>query len=138
MKNQSPIEQGERREVSPQGNLLREMLDESTTQQKDFDTIERAENFFKKSADEEQERIDNFTEWIEDSTRQSHPEPTYEDEPIESIQPKPELEAKPVIEHSPLESQTADIDILFAELYANPLEAKKEVEPVEQIENSNY
>ncbi len=146
LRNQKGIEQSEKSpansEASPQGNLLREMMDAQAGSSQDYDTIERAEAFFKKSAEDEQARLDSFTEWVDDVTRQPHSEPLYvDDEPGEPIQvPNVELEpAKSLVEQTPaLEVPNADMDILLSELYVNPLEAKKDVESVEQAENNVY
>lgn len=129
-------------EVGPQGILLREMLDEQAGSRKDFDTIERADAGFGKSAEDEQARIESFTQWISEVTKQPHPESLYFDaEPIESVQfPKIEFEPnRSTVEQTPaLEIPNADLDILVSELYANPLETKKEVRPeIEQAESGN-
>jgi hypothetical protein len=139
LKNQRAVEQNERNasEATPQEILLRDMLDESAPQ-KDFDTVERAEEFFKKSADDERERLDSFTEWIESVAEQTHPEPMYsDDEPAESVQ-LPIEPSQIAGEQTPsLEIQNVDLEMLVSELDANPLEAKKEAEAVE-AENNNY
>lgn len=146
LRNQKAIEQNAEKstahaEPSPQGILLREMMGEQAgSQQKDLDTIESAEAVFKKSSEEEQARLDSFTEWVDGVARPSHPEPLYlDDEPVESVQvPKVELEAS-IAEQTPaLEVQNVDLEMLISELYANPLETKKEVEPIEQAENNVY
>jgi hypothetical protein len=119
------------------------MLDESSQRHSDFDTVERAEAYFKRSTDEEQQRLDNFTEWIENTTSQSHPEPMYNDGEIAERAQPTEVDVNPSMNRTELTSVddilNADMELLSAELYASPLEAKEGEEPIEQAESgTNY
>jgi hypothetical protein len=78
-------------EKEARGMLLRHFLDAETRDHPfgEYDVVERAEAFFKKSEKEEQERISDYCEWVQDIVRQPHPEIDFEDDPIESTTQMP-------------------------------------------------
>jgi len=126
LKNQEAIE---RNETSANGKLS-EMLD-STTQQKEYDTAERAE---KESTHEEQARLDHFTQWVDTVAAQPHIESSgfgFEPEPAQASSTEPLTE---IAETTQIPS--VDLEILAGELYLNPVETKKELEPVERAETN--
>jgi hypothetical protein len=73
------------------GTLLRRFLDSETLHHPfgEYDVVERAEAFFKKSEKEEQERISDYCEWVQHIVRQPDPEIDFEDDPIESTTQMP-------------------------------------------------
>jgi hypothetical protein len=121
-----------REEASPDGILLREMLD-AQIDSKAEDELAAAEALFKKSREEEQERIADFAEWIEHIASQPHPEPDIEYDLVERA---PQTEA--VSEPSENESATepaADFDQLVSEADADTVEPKPERKE-EKVENA--
>jgi hypothetical protein len=107
-------------EASPEGTFLREMLD-AQIDPKAEDELAAAEALFKKSREEEQERITEFAEWIEDITRQSHPESSFEDR----IEPAPQIEAPTQLEQNDVPTElTADFDNLISEADPDTVEPR--------------
>jgi hypothetical protein len=123
-------------ETSPEGILLREMLDVlvDSKPESDFDNFDAA---FKKCREEEQERAADFVEWIEDIAQQAHPEPFHLDDEGMEWAPEVEMQSGAPAEPSPTpcELPTADLEILMTELDA-PLELKKE-EEIERTDNNH-
>ena len=121
--------QDQKNEVTPEGTLLREMLDASVDSKAE-DVFENAEALFKKSKEEEQERIVDFSEWIEDIARQAHPEIDFEDEPAESVTQMPsEIE-----QNDTLTEPAVELDQLLSEVNADTAEAHDQKE--EKAENA--
>jgi hypothetical protein len=121
MRDKKPCEEPEKTETSHERILLREMLD-AQVDSKTEDELADAEALFKKSTEEEQERIADFSESIEDIAQQSHPEPSYiEHDPIE---PAPQTKTRPgEIEQDRVPTElTADFDQLVSEADADTVE----------------
>jgi len=119
-------------EKDARGMLLRRFLDAETRDHslEDYDVLERAEVFFKKSEEEEQERTADFSEWIQDIVRQPHPEIAFENNPTEStIQAPVEIE-----QNDATPELTADLDQLVSEADADTVETHDKKE--EKVENA--
>jgi hypothetical protein len=120
-------------ETSPDGILLREMLDVlvDSKPESDFDNFEAA---FKKSREEEQERAADFVEWIEDIAQQSHPESDIE---YDLMEPAPQTEepGEPG-QNEAAHELTADYDELVPEADADTVEPRpdRKEEKVEDAE----
>jgi hypothetical protein len=122
-------------EKDARGMLLRRFLDAETRghSSEDYDVLGRAEAFFRKSEEEEQERIADFSEWIEDIAQQSHPESFYiEDDPIE---PAPQIEPRQGEQREVLTELTAESDQLVSEADADTVEPKLD-QKEEKVENA--
>jgi hypothetical protein len=112
-------------EISPEGILLREMLD-APVYSKTENELADAEALFSKSREEEQVRIADFSEWIENIAQQSHPELSYvEDDPIE-LAPVTQTEARPgeIEQNDATPELTADLDLLVSEADADSVETR--------------
>jgi hypothetical protein len=122
-------------EKDARGMLLRRFLDAETRDHssEDYDVLERAEAFFKKSEEEEQERIADFSEWIQETVRQPSPEIDFEDYRAES---SPYTEKPNETEQEALTELTADLDHLFLEAGADTVDTKDQKEKTENAERS--
>lgn len=121
-------------EVSPEGILFREMLDASVGS-KTEDEFADAEALFKKSREEEQERIADFSEWIENIAGQPHPEVYAEDDSAE-LAPVTQTETRPVeVEQNDASVElTADLDQLIAEAELDRADSHDQKEKMEIAE----
>jgi hypothetical protein len=118
-------------EASPEGILLREMLDAQIDSKVEDEFVD-AEAFFKKSREEEQERIADFSEWVEDIAQQSDPESSYiDDDPLE---PAAQMEARrDQLEQNETPTElTADFDEVSEADAVEPERERKE----EKVENA--
>jgi hypothetical protein len=126
------VKKPSREEASPEGILLREMLD-AKIDSKVEDELADAEALFKKSREEEQERIADFAEWVRDTASQPHPESDIE---YDLVEPAPETEAPTQLEekHVPTEL-SAVFDQLVSEADPDTVEPERERKQ-EKVENA--
>jgi hypothetical protein len=122
-------------ENSPEGILLREMLD-AQTDSKVEDELANAEALFKKSREEERERTADFAEWVRDTASQPHPELIhFEDDQVESTLTTESKTRFDQIEHDDAMAEpTADPDQIAPEVghTVEPRPDQKE----EKVENA--
>ena len=104
------------------GVLLKRFLDSESHDHPfaDYDVVERAEGFFKKSEEEEQERAAGFSEWMRDIVRQPLPEIDCEDD-IEAAHVSIENEPNDAGGSAEL---TAELDHLVSEADLDALETR--------------
>ena len=127
------IKKPSQEQTSSEGVLLRETLNVlvDSKPESDLDNFEAA---FKKSREEEQERIAEFAEWIEDITRQSHQESDIE---YDLMEPGPQTEAPIQLELNDVPTElTADLDDLVSEADTIETERERKEEKVDNAERS--
>jgi hypothetical protein len=119
----------EKTEVGPEGVLLRELLDASIDSKTESD-LPDAEALFKKSENEEQERITDFSEWVQDIVRQPHPEIDFQDDLTESV-----IQAPAETEQDDVTPElTTDPDQLLSEADQDKVETNDQKEKGENAE----
>jgi hypothetical protein len=104
-----------------------------------MDEVQQIDETFRRSEEAEEERIDNFFEWIENSTRNPSSEQFEVDEPLESHVPLesstlPETATEPTSLDA-LDLPINDLEMLTTELYAPEVGIAKELEHEPEPEN---
>jgi hypothetical protein len=122
-------------EKDVRGMLLKELLDAETLDHTfgEYDVVERAEAFFKKSEKEEQERMADFSKWVEEIARRQHSEPFYEEDLIE-LEHAAQTDPQPEKAQDDINELAADLDELVSEPEAEAVKAHDKEEKVENEE----
>jgi hypothetical protein len=117
------------------GELLKEFLDAETRRHPigEFDVVERAEAFFKRSEKDEQEKIADYSEWVKEIARQPHSEPFYEEDPIE-LEHVAQTDPQPEKAQDDINELAADLDELVSEPEAEAVKAHDKEEKAENEE----